>query len=228
MRTVLFITAIMCVMAASAIGEDGLRLEPAQPVNADKAATLAELILNDKQEASRGASGAAMTATKLSEDSPTKESVQFSPVNSIGLNIAPSEGRLPEDVAATAFAEMGMIEQHGGFIRQSDDQSWTQTQYCWVTPWVAYNPLYFDDPRLERDGNHFGFFEPVVSAAKFYGRIPFLPYMVGSTDPYDCVYSYGKGRPGDCAPYYRTLPKFSARGAAYQAAAVTGGVLILP
>jgi len=204
MRTQLLITAIVCVTSPLALAENRPKWRPVE---------LAREI---------DASDQAPTGVRA------KEYVRSTAVDSIDLDISPGNGRLPEDVAASAFAAQGAFEHHGAFHRDDILMPPLQTQYQRVAPWIAYNPLYFDDPRLERDGYHFGCVEPIVSAARFYGRIPLWPYMIGATHPRDCVYSLGQGRPGDCRPYHETLPKHSARGVAYQAAAVTSGALLLP
>lgn len=147
-------------------------------------------------------------------------------LSAISIDIAPPTEKTPTDVAGPVYSSMGIEGHAPGTIRAMGTVEPLRAKR--VAAWVAYNPLYFEDARLERDGYHFGHLEPFVSAAKFYGRIPLLPYMVGATHPTDCVYSAGYARPGDCTPYLLTTPKHSKRGFIYQATAVTGAALLIP
>ncbi len=139
------------------------------------------------------------------------------------ISIQPTQGPLPKNQAAQILAE-GVNHDFSG----DSDRLWPQLSYRWQAPAVAYRPLYFEEEHLERYGHHHGIIEPAISAAKFFGRIPALPYMVGATPCKECQYPLGYYRPGDCAPLYTTHPKASLRGAAYQAAAVTGAVFVIP
>lgn len=145
-------------------------------------------------------------------------------IHSIAVGSAPSSGMLPKNHAETAFASRN-TEFHGaGYQRNANYESYAQ----WTAPWVAYRPLYFEDPWLERHGYHHGHLQPFVSAAKFYGRLPFLAYMKGATPCDECTYSLGWGRPGDCPPHSFILPKRSERGLLYEAAFISGVALLTP
>ncbi len=161
-------------------------------------------------------------------DKPKPDYVGTLSLNSISLDIQPPEDKVPTDLAGPEFATQETEYSSGNYRRDYFASGATSSQLRWIAPWVGYNPLYFEDARLERDGYHYGHFEPVVSAAKFYGRIPLWPYMVGATHPADCVYSLGHARPGDCTPYYLTTPKRSQRGLIYQATAITTNALLIP
>ena len=94
---------------------------------------------------------------------------------------------------------------------------------------MCHKPLYFEEEALERYGHSTGpISQPFVSAAHFFGSLALLPYQMGVDPPGECKYALGYYRPGSCAPY--VVPGFpiSARGAAYQAAAVAGAVYLLP
>lgn len=93
---------------------------------------------------------------------------------------------------------------------------------------VFFEHLYFEDPNLERCGAGHGIATELVSAVRFFGRAPLVPYMVGSIDKHQCVQSLG-----DCPVCYRYgksayLPALNARGVAFEAAAVVGLVFLLP
>lgn len=93
---------------------------------------------------------------------------------------------------------------------------------------VYYQPLYFEDPDLERSGTGHGMATELVSAVRFFGRAPLIPYLVGSQNPHHCVRSLGDYQV--CHRYGRTayLPKLNAKGVAFQTAATVGLVFLLP
>lgn len=93
---------------------------------------------------------------------------------------------------------------------------------------VYYQPLYFEDPNLERCGAGHGIATELVSAVRFFGRAPLIPYMVGSQNPHQCVRSLG-----DCTVCQRYgksayLPKLNPKGVAFQTAATLGLVFLFP
>ena len=54
-----------------------------------------------------------------------------------------------------------------------------------------HNPLYFEDPNLERCGVHCGCFTTVKSAACFFGNAVALPYLAVATPPRTCMPTLG-------------------------------------
>lgn len=99
----------------------------------------------------------------------------------------------------------------------------------WTASGLCHKPLYFEQPQLERYGHELGpVLQPIVSSAHFFGNIPLLPYKMGIHPPYECQYELGHYRPGDCVPYMLRPFPWSLRGAAVQAAAVTGGAALIP
>jgi hypothetical protein len=89
------------------------------------------------------------------------------------------------------------------------------------------NPLYFQDVGLERYG-HVACLQPAVSAVKFFGTVPILPYKIGLDPPWACVHTLGYGRPCDCVPPVHEHLPLSLRASAVQAAAATGFVYLFP
>ena len=137
-------------------------------------------------------------------------------IRSVTVNPSVSPGIMPENYAQNVFANRPSEFHISGFQRLDN----VPTHTHWNAPWVAYRPLYFEDPWLERHGYHYGHLQPLVSAAKFYGRIPFLPYLKGAYPCDECRFSYGMGRPGDCPPHFFSLPRRSCRGIWYETAAI--------
>lgn len=156
------------------------------------------------------------------DDKAASSTEPAAPVRRAALDIRPTEGRLPDNQAQQMLAD----EQAGASDQLT--QPWSPINYRWKAAAVSHRPLYFQDASLERYGHHHGIFEPAISAAKFFGRIPVMPYLVGATPCDECEYALGYFRPGDCVPLHHTHPKPSLRGAAYQALATTGAILVIP
>lgn len=69
-----------------------------------------------------------------------------------------------------------------------------------------HNPLYFEDPNLERCGVSQGYCTTAYSAAKFVGQTIGLPYLVIATPPKTCMASLGDCptcAEFDCDAYFR-------------------------
>lgn len=99
----------------------------------------------------------------------------------------------------------------------------------WKASGLCHKPLYFEQVQLERYGHEIGpVLQPLVSTAHFFGSIPVLPYKMGIHPPNECQYALGYYRPGNCAPYMLQPIPLSLRGAAVQAAAVTGAAALIP
>ena len=101
--------------------------------------------------------------------------------------------------------------------------------FVWEASNLTYNPLYFQDPQLERYGHtHHPLIQPFVSSGRFGLQLVGLPYQM-AIDPIDtCVYSLGYYRPGECAPrkYYQIPINEDALGA--EALFLTGLIAIFP
>lgn len=104
---------------------------------------------------------------------------------------------------------------------------WAPTTYLWKASALCHKPLYFEQVGVERYG-HTVPCQGVVSAAHFFATVPLLPYHMGMNPPWECIYSLGYYRPGNCAPYM--IPPFpvSLRGAAVQAGITTGLIYAIP
>lgn len=99
----------------------------------------------------------------------------------------------------------------------------------WTASGLCHKPLYFEQVQLERYGHETGpVLQPLISSAHFFGNIALLPYKMGIHPPAECQYTLGYIRPGNCAPYMIGPIPWSLRGAAVQAAVVTGGAALIP
>ena len=173
---------------------------------------------------------AAMSGSEASENpvSQTLSSLELSrPVMSISLSSSlvqtDAEGeelRTPHDEAQALFNDAGVYFDQP--CHQADAIGWCP-QFA-----ICHNPLYFEDPNMERCGQGFGCLTEVASLARFFGRIPIMPYMYGSNHPKQCVRS-----PGHCPACHRYgfhayIPPLNFPGVAAQAAATVGLIFIIP
>jgi hypothetical protein len=88
-------------------------------------------------------------------------------------------------------------------------RDWTALSYAWEAPVARHQPLYFEDPELERYGNEFCLLQPVVSGTRFYLTFATMPYQMSIPNNawFDVKYDLGHDRPGNCVPYsIHTLP----------------------
>jgi len=104
-----------------------------------------------------------------------------------------------------------------------------ESVFAWEASNLIYNPLYFEDPQLERYGHtHHSLIQPFVSSGRFGLQLVGLPYQM-ALDPIDrCVYALGYYRPGECAPrkYYQIPLNEDALGT--EALFLTGLIAIFP
>lgn len=154
--------------------------------------------------------------------------------------IGPKSMKLGATPSATADAPVAELPERRAWRRLSQTpavnqgvgagREWAPMAYSWQAPAYDHNPLYFEDAQLERYGNEFWLTQPFLSAARFYGTIPLLPYHMGTegTGPLCPVYDLGHDRPGDCVPYSVELPPFSVTGLIAEGGVVTGMFFLIP
>lgn len=108
-------------------------------------------------------------------------------------------------------------------------RNWAPLEVNWTASALCHKPLYFEDRALERYGHTTGPISQVaLSGAHFFGSAALLPYQMGMYPPTECRYALGYYRPGNCAPHLIPPVPLSARGAAFQTAAVLGAVYWIP
>lgn len=145
-------------------------------------------------------------------------------ITEVGVNIAPPEGKLPEDVALECHDQIASRRDprwdHGwpGFVKH-----WAATCYC-------HAPLYFEEVNAERYGyTCCGYWaQPFLSGGRFLVTIPALPYLMVARPPCECVYSLGHYRPGSCAPYRWHRPACCVGAGVIEAAVAVGLVALIP
>jgi hypothetical protein len=143
------------------------------------------------------------------------------PIDDVPLDIRPTEGAMPEDLAASKFEQQAQPDPRIDHA--------VEEVFCSYTPWtICFRPLYFEDVGVERYGQRVRVLQPAVSGAHFFANVALLPYKMRLRPPRSCVCSNGFSRVGDCPPpcYGDCYWRWDA--AVVEAAAVTGFVFILP
>jgi hypothetical protein len=114
-------------------------------------------------------------------------------------------------------------------VQDLASRNWLPSTYHWHASALCHKPLYFEDVQLERYGHTAGpFRQPFISGAHFFLNIATLPYHMGYQPPHECQYALGYYRPGSCAPWMIPPVPLSLKGAAAEAAAIVGGVYLIP
>lgn len=155
--------------------------------------------------------------------SPQMVELGLKPLSQLSINPKPPAGELPTNTAAAHLDQLPARK-----VVMGESRDWELITKDWEAPGVAYNPLYFEEPNLERFGYNYGALQPFLSAGRFFGRIPMLPYMIGAYPLDECRYPLGYARPGDCPPYQVEKLPFSARGALFESLTATGLVFLIP
>jgi hypothetical protein len=101
--------------------------------------------------------------------------------------------------------------------------------YTWQASNIFYQPLYFEDPDLERYGHAWPFFvQPIVSSVRFTTQAVGIPYQM-VLNPCCCrVYPLGYYRPGECAPKLIYQIPWNTQAAAAEAGVITGVYFLFP
>lgn len=145
------------------------------------------------------------------------------PLNQLSVTAKPPAGDLPQNTAAVQLEKLPHRK-----VVMGESRNWSGVTKEWEAPGVAYNPLYFEEPYLERYGYNYGIIQPFLSAGRFFGRIPALPYMIGAYPMDECRYPLGYEQPGECPPYQVEKLPFSPRGVLFESLTVTGLVFLIP
>ena len=101
--------------------------------------------------------------------------------------------------------------------------------FTWEASDLYHNPLYFEDPALERYGHTYpDIVQPFASVGRFGLQLVGLPYQM-TIDPI-CSKHYALGwyRPGECAPKLLYQIPWNTRAATVQAGVVTGLIFLIP
>ncbi|MFK7820465.1 MAG: hypothetical protein AB8G99_17220 [Planctomycetaceae bacterium] len=101
--------------------------------------------------------------------------------------------------------------------------------FHWMASNLHHNPLYFEDPALERYGHSYHpMLQPFASAGRMTTQLIGLPYQMTIDPIHRRRYSLGWIRPGDCAPKLKYRVPFNKKAALVQGAAMAVGIAAAP
>ena len=101
--------------------------------------------------------------------------------------------------------------------------------YQWQASNQWHNPLYFEDPALERYGHvHHELVQPFVSVARFGVQLAGLPYQMTIDPVCKKMYNLGYYRAGECAPKKHYRIPWNTHAAVNEAAVWTGLIYLFP
>jgi hypothetical protein len=152
---------------------------------------------------------------------PTYGDYGIRPIRSLTIDIQPKEGQVPRETNPTAMLE----REFGATEYQRTPLNFS---YYWESPAFFNQPLYFEQPNLERYGYDWGLAQPWISGAQFFVKIPLLPYMMVVHPPLERVYSLGYYRPGSRAPYQFNWPDVRADAITVETAYIVGLCFLIP
>jgi hypothetical protein len=187
--------------------------------------------LEESLPAPPSAAPAAPEGDRPDPDAPEAR-IPIKPMCELTTNIVLPSGLLPRDYA---YERPLFVPEC--FDPCSRTRFWPVTAYNWVPSCLTHNPLYFEEPNLERYGYGCSCYGPcastcvqsVASGAHFFARVPMLPYMMATDCPTDCIYTLGNYRPGNCPPWQYTCPtRPSWEGVAATAGVATGIIFLVP
>ena len=150
---------------------------------------------------------------RMKENCPPVSSLK--PISQITNDISAAEGEFPNECTLGDEPFAG--------------RNFQPICYTWAAPGLAINPLYFEEPALERYGHSAcPLFQPVISAGHFVLTVPALPWLMAIDPPNECQYVLGYYRPGECAPYVLDPIPFSVRAALVEGGVATALVFLIP
>ncbi len=127
------------------------------------------------------------------------------------------EDQLPDDF----FERM----DNGAYVSRSN----APTVLQWAPTNLYHNPLYFEDPALERYGHTYHpLIQPFASSGRFATQLVGLPYQMVLHPVHSKEYALGYYRPGDYAPKKLYQIPFNEEASLMQIAVVAGLILIFP
>ncbi|MEZ6063321.1 MAG: hypothetical protein R3C19_23485 [Planctomycetaceae bacterium] len=104
-----------------------------------------------------------------------------------------------------------------------------QTVLQWAPTNLWHNPLYFEDPALERYGHTYNrWVQPFASGGRFMTQLVGLPYQMTLHPMHAREYTLGWYRPGECAPKLKYQIPFNEEATVMQTLVVVGLILVMP
>ncbi len=192
----------------------------AAPEESSRRETGVRRVVGESRPAGAGGSGrSASEAAIAGTDLRTRK-----PIGEVRVRVAPT-GRLPEPTVRDDEWRSNETETIGF----GGERGLAVSEVRWEATELWYRPLAFEDSNLERYGFSYGRLQPVASAAGFFVRVPFVPYLHGRDSFRRPITALGPRRPGspDMVPT-RAAWRIDPRGGLYQAGATVGGIFLVP
>jgi len=142
----------------------------------------------------------------------------------IQARIQPPTGLLPTDAREVLGTPTWTLNEQ----QLETSRSQLETIVTWEAPASCHKGLLFEEPNLERHGRSIGLFQPALSAAHFFGRVPALPYLALSERASQVRYTLGHHRPGSEAPLVWHIPRPSLTGGVLEATTIVGVLYAFP
>jgi hypothetical protein len=158
-------------------------------------------------------------------DTQTKNAITLAPLATPNTSIeGVGTGIRPEDVTLHRLPPAQPIPNG-----ETRDGSWGLQSKPWVPGGFCHQPLYFEDPMLERHGHvRFPHLQSAVSGVRFFGTVPVLPYLATLRHPFDDVHTLGAYRPGTAAPALRYRAHYDPVALRNQFIATAGTAVAVP
>jgi hypothetical protein len=100
------------------------------------------------------------------------------PLSSVSLDITPPAGDFPDPPSSEYFGALPEVS-----MTSNPAPAQFQHAYYWPASSMCHRPLYFQEYHLERYGESLGILQPGVSAVRFFGTVPALPYLMAQRPP---------------------------------------------
>ena len=185
------------------------RPDEASPSDATSAIVQESQLLDPESVTPQQPSRDSLAPLQSRELTPQVRAVNIS-IAGIGTDLIPTPAS-QDDWAETAALPDGVARQA------------SYKYVYWRPSLICHHPLYFQDVMLERHGHdRFGYLQPFVSGARFYGTIFLSPYLKTLYHPCDCQYALGYHRAGSCAPVLKSHIPWDKRAAAVQTLSTAG------
>lgn len=141
-------------------------------------------------------------------------------IRGISLDITAPAGSMPPNPAASRYESNPVLSSF-------EPRPWQEEVFFWESPVFCHRPLYFEEQRLERDGQvRFPMIRPAISGAHFFASCATLPYQAVMYPPCECVPS---SQPSSLRlKHPSTLGHRDFKATVAQTATVAGLILLVP
>lgn len=147
----------------------------------------------------------------------------ITPISKLNVNAEPEGASVPQDLATQVFDKVPQIEYvpDCGIACRWHQYGPTAADFC-------YQPLFWEEVNLERHGTSVGRLQPLVSATRFFGTFPLLPYKMTRKPP-ACHFRKASSEPaGLPAPWVPEALPFSKEAGLAEGLAIGAAILIFP